>query len=48
MRELANYLATSPETISRKLRDFQERQLITRKGKQITLLEEFWFIFNYI
>lgn len=31
MRELANYLATSPETISRKLRDFQERQLITYK-----------------
>lgn len=48
IRELANYLATSPETISRKLRDFQERQLITRKGKQITLLEEFWLIFNYI
>lgn len=48
MKELANYLATSPETISRKLKNFQERKLIIRKGKKVTLLKTFWNEFNFL
>ncbi|MGM0172919.1 Crp/Fnr family transcriptional regulator [Enterococcus sp. DIV0800] len=48
MKELANYLATSPETISRKLKNLQERKLIIRKGKKITLLETFWDEYDFL
>ncbi|HAZ0650925.1 Crp/Fnr family transcriptional regulator [Enterococcus faecium] len=48
MKELANYLATSPETISRKFKNFQERKLIIRKGKKVTLLKTFWNEFNFL
>ncbi len=48
MKELANYLATSPETISRKFKNFQERGLIIRKGKKVTLLNAFWSEFHFL
>ncbi|EAG2936473.1 Crp/Fnr family transcriptional regulator, partial [Listeria monocytogenes] len=41
-------LATSPETISRKFKNFQERKLIIRKGKKVTLLKTFWNEFNFL
>ncbi|EPE0985172.1 Crp/Fnr family transcriptional regulator [Listeria innocua] len=48
MKELANYLATSPETISRKFKNFQERGLIIRNRKKMTLLNAFWSEFDFL
>lgn len=48
LKELASYLATSPETISRKLRAFQEGGLINRKGKEIILFRSFWNKFDFL
>ena len=48
MKELASYLATSPESISRKLKVFQEKGLINRKGKKIQLLKSFWEEFDFL
>ena len=50
---LASYLsqlslATSPESISRKLKVFQEKGLINRKGKKIQLLKSFWEEFDFL
>lgn len=48
LKELASYLATSPETISRKLRAFQEEGLINRNGKKIILFRSFWDKFDFL
>lgn len=48
LKELASYLATSPETISRKLRAFQEERLINRNGKKIILFRSFWDKFDFL
>jgi len=38
MKELANYLATTPETVSRKFKELESEGYIERKGKQIKIL----------
>ncbi len=38
MKELAAFLATSPETLSRRLRNFEEKNIIKRDGKVIHIL----------
>lgn len=38
MKELAAFLATSPETLSRRLKYFEEKELIKRDGKLIHIL----------
>lgn len=38
-KELANYLATTPETISRKLREFEELKYIKRNNRKIKVLD---------
>lgn len=48
LKELASYLAISPETISRKLRAFQEEGLINRNGKKIILFRSFWDKFDFL
>lgn len=42
LKEVASYLATSPETISRKLKHLEETDLIQRRGRHIQLLNNFW------
>lgn len=39
MKELAAFLGTTPETLSRKLKLLEDHQLIQRKGSRITLLD---------
>lgn len=39
LKELASFLGTTPETISRKLRLFNERQLLTQKQHTINLID---------
>lgn len=39
MKELAAFLGTTPETLSRKLKLLEDHQLIQRKGSHITLLD---------
>lgn len=39
MKELAAYLGTTPETLSRKLKLLQEEGYIQRKGTQVTVLD---------
>lgn len=48
LKELASYLATSPETMSRKLRAFQEEGLINRNGKKIILFRSFGDKFDFL
>lgn len=38
MKELAAFLGTTPETLSRRMREFEEEGLLERKGKQIHIL----------
>ena len=45
LKELASYLGTSPETLSRKLRDFEKKNWIKRQQKEITILSPFWSFF---
>lgn len=40
MKELAAYLGTTPETLSRKLKLLEEADLITRQGHQIEILDD--------
>lgn len=40
MKELAAFLGTTPETLSRKMKLLEKRQLILRKGYQIKLLNK--------
>ncbi|SDI72757.1 Crp/Fnr family transcriptional regulator [Dolosicoccus paucivorans] len=39
MKELANYLATSPETVSRRLKEMEEAGYIKRQGRQIKVID---------
>lgn len=39
-KELANFLGTTPETLSRKISDFEKKGWIKRKGRAITLLNK--------
>lgn len=39
MKELAAYLGTTPETLSRKFKLLEEKQLISRKGSRVTVLD---------
>lgn len=39
MKELAAFLGTTPETLSRKFKLLESRELIQRKGSQVTLLD---------
>lgn len=39
MKELANYLATSPETVSRRLKEMEEEGYIKRRGRQIKVID---------
>jgi len=38
-RELANYLGTSRETVSRTLSEFRKKELIKTKGKKLFILD---------
>lgn len=38
LKELATYLGTTPETLSRKMKDLEDRQLIQRNKLKITIL----------
>lgn len=38
MKELAAFLSTTPETLSRRMKSLEEKGTMTRKGRQITLL----------
>ncbi len=40
LKELANYIGTSPETISRKIKVFEENKIISRQGRMIKLLDK--------
>ena len=40
-KEVASYLFICPETFSRKLKDFENKQLIKRKKNKVTLLKKF-------
>lgn len=40
MKELATYLGTTPETISRKFKSLENQNLITKKGNLITILNQ--------
>lgn len=40
MKELAHFLGTTPETISRRMKDFEKRQLIKRAGKEVHILNK--------
>ncbi|MFV0560505.1 MAG: Crp/Fnr family transcriptional regulator [Enterococcus sp.] len=40
MKELAAYIGTTPETLSRKFKLLEERQLIKREGTKVKLLDE--------
>ncbi|MEE8806949.1 MAG: Crp/Fnr family transcriptional regulator [Lactimicrobium sp.] len=40
MKDLAMYLGTTPETLSRKLKYLEDEKMIARDGKTITILEE--------
>ncbi len=39
-KELSSYLNTTPETISRKLKELEKRQIIRRKRRSITILKK--------
>ncbi|MGN0955159.1 Crp/Fnr family transcriptional regulator [Dialister sp.] len=40
MKDLSAYLGTTPETLSRKLRLLEEKEIIRRKGKKIQILNK--------
>ena len=40
LKELANYIGTSPETISRKIKYFEEIKVISREGRMIKILDK--------
>lgn len=39
LKELATFIGTTPETLSRKLRKLEKQQLIQRQGRKITVLD---------
>lgn len=40
LKELSSYLSTTPETLSRKLRELEREQIIKRERRMITLLQK--------
>lgn len=40
LKELSSYLGTTPETISRKLRELEQKKLIRRDRRKIVLLDQ--------
>jgi CRP/FNR family transcriptional regulator len=40
MKELAAFLATTPETLSRRMRQFEDDRFLERAGKSIRLLQK--------
>lgn len=40
LKELSSYLSTTPETLSRKLRELEQEQIIKRERRMITLLQK--------
>lgn len=39
LKELATYIGTTPETLSRQLKQLEQRQLIKRQGRQVVILD---------
>ena len=39
LKELSSYLNTTPETISRRLRELEEQQIIRRERRTVTILQ---------
>ena len=40
MKELAAFLSTTPETLSRRMKSLEEQGFLKRRGRQITLLKQ--------
>ena len=38
MKDLASYLGTTPETLSRKLHNLEDKEIISRKGRKLRIL----------